>query len=355
MKHLYGIIPTDHKIAFGPDFTGVRGEELHAISHNGISALVSDSGYDDYGELYKPTLVQMLAEHQRVTEKVLSEVSGLLPFKFGTLLQPAEIRAVLTRSHTELAAALEELTDKVEVEVVATWQAERIFAEIAQDPTIVQLRAAAAGKVGPELQQIQMIVGQLVKAGLDARRERYQKQLLENLGNAATDLEINPIFNEQVVANVAFLLPKAQQAAFDQQIEVLDLQLDGQLNFKVVGPLPAYSFSTVEVVKVSPEDVAWARELLEIGATATADEIRNAYRGQARQHHPDANPSDPAAAGQFTDINHAYQLLQHCYTTQYGAAQPWPTEQVFSCDFSPATVADTLLVNICRSSDLATS
>lgn len=355
MKHLYGIIPTNPQIVLGPTITGVRGEELQLIAHNGISALVSDSVYAEYTGLYKPALVQMLAEHQQITELMLAQVSGLLPVKFGTLLQPEEIHTLLSQSHAELATALEKLTDKVEVEVVATWQPERVFAELAQDPTITQLRAAAVGKSGPELQQIQLFVGQLVKAGLDARKTGYQNQLLENLGNAAADLEINPIFNEQVVANVAFLLDREKQADFDEKLAHLDAQLDGQLNFKVVGPLPAYSFSTVEVVKISAEDVEWARELLEIGDTASADEIRNAYRHQARQHHPDVTPNEPTAQAQFTDINNAYQLLQHCYAVQVAAAQPMPPEQVFRCNLSPTLVANTLLVNICRSSHLAAS
>lgn len=358
MKHLYGIIPSQPKAAWGPNLTGVRGERLHTIAHNGITALVSDSAYEDYEGLYKPTLVQMLAEHQRVTEKILAEVDGLLPVKFGTLLSKAEIHTMLAQAHTELEKALHALIGKVEVEVVATWQPEKVFAELAQDPTIAQLRAAAAGRTPAEVQQIQMIVGQLVKQGLDARRTSYQEQLLASLKEAAADLEINPVMNEQVVANLAFLLPTEKQSEFDQKVEHLDSQLNGQLNFKVVGPLPAYSFSTVEVVKISPEDVDWARELLEIGDSASAEEIRAAYLRQARLHHPDTAQAKPAAEAEdattFTDINNAYQLLQHCYTVQ-AAAKSAGASNAFRCDFSPLAVDGTLLVNICRSSDLATS
>ena len=358
MKHLYGIIPSQHKIALGPNLTGVRGERLHTIAHNGITALVSDSAYAEYDGLYKPTLVQMLAEHQRVTEQILPQVDGLLPVKFGTLLSKDEVHTLLAQAHADLEKALHTLTGQVEIEVVATWEPEKVFAELAQDSTIAQLRAAAAGRTPAEVQQIQMIVGQLVKRGLDARRASYQEQLLASLKDAATDLEINPVMNEQVVANVAFLLPTEKQTEFDQKVESLDSQLNGQLNFKVVGPLPAYSFSTVEVVKISPEDVDWARELLELGDSASADEIRAAYLRQARRHHPDtaqaqtAHDEDDVTA--FTDINNAYQLLQHCYTVQ-AAGRPSADAAPFRCDFSPLTVDGTLLVNICRSSDLATS
>ena len=354
MKHLYGIIPTLPPNTLS-NMTGVRGETLHTIAYNGLSALVSDTIYTDYSRLYKPTLVQLLAEHQRVTEQVLPQVAGLLPVKFGTLLEPAEIQTMLAQAHEQLETALDHLIGKVEIEVVATWQPERIFAEIAQEPAITQLRAAAAGRAPDELQQLQMIVGQLVKTRLETRRATIQQQLLDGLKDAVIDLEINPVINEQVVANLAFLLPTAKQAEFDQKVETLDAQLDGQLNFKVVGPLPAYSFSTVEVVKIDPEDVAWACELLELSETATADELRAAYRQQARLHHPDVTPDDPTAQQRFTDINNAYHLVQHCYTVQAAAAKVGGADAAFRCTFAPAAVADTLLVNICRSSDLAAS
>lgn len=353
MKHLYGIIPTPKAMPFALNINGVHGASVHTVTSNGMTALVSDTALKDYSELYKPALAQLLAEHQQVTEQIMSHVPALLPIKFGTLLQTEEIQTLLIQAHADLSTALRTLTNKVEVELVVTWQPERVLAEIAQEPMIAHLRAEAANRTPEEVQQLQLVVGQLVKAGLDARRQSYQQLILDGLHKFTADVESNLILNDQIVANLAFLLAVDQQAEFDRQIEMLDAQLDGQLDFKIVGPLPAYSFSTVEVLRLHPDDIAWAQEILNLGDNATGEEIRAAYRKYARQYHPDVAGDTEEMKERFDEITEAYQLLQHCHAVQQQTVEPDTSAQQFRCDFSPATVNGTLLVNICRSSQLA--
>ncbi len=50
-------------------------------------------------------------------------------------------------------------------------------------------------------------------------------------------------------------------------------------------------------------------ERLGVGRTASADEIRRAYRKLAKQNHPDLNPGDRAAEERFKSISAAYELL----------------------------------------------
>lgn len=64
-------------------------------------------------------------------------------------------------------------------------------------------------------------------------------------------------------------------------------------------------------------------ELLGVTRTASADEIKKAYRKRARQLHPDTNP-DPAAAEEFKRLAHAYEVLssddQRARYDRYGEA-----------------------------------
>ena len=50
-------------------------------------------------------------------------------------------------------------------------------------------------------------------------------------------------------------------------------------------------------------------EVLGVGKTASADEIKKAYRSLAKKYHPDLNPGDKEAEGKFKEVNEAYDVL----------------------------------------------
>ncbi|HUF13668.1 MAG TPA: molecular chaperone DnaJ [Longimicrobiales bacterium] len=50
-------------------------------------------------------------------------------------------------------------------------------------------------------------------------------------------------------------------------------------------------------------------QVLGVSETASADDIKKAYRRLAKQYHPDANPDDSSAAERFKEVGEAYGVL----------------------------------------------
>lgn len=49
--------------------------------------------------------------------------------------------------------------------------------------------------------------------------------------------------------------------------------------------------------------------ILGVSKTASADEIKKAFRKLARQYHPDMNPNDKTSEARFKEVNEAYEVL----------------------------------------------
>ena len=54
-------------------------------------------------------------------------------------------------------------------------------------------------------------------------------------------------------------------------------------------------------------------EVLGVSRTASADDIKRAYRGLARRHHPDVAENKVEAEHRFKEINEAYEVLSDAH------------------------------------------
>jgi hypothetical protein len=136
-----------------------------------------------------------------------------------------------------------------------------------------------------------------------------------------------------MVLNTAFLIGRSRREEFEQKIEQLNDEFEDKLNFRCVGPLPPYSFYTLEVKKPQFEEVDWARRKLGLKSDfITANEIKKAHRRSALTCHPDKNPDTPDIEKKFDEMTRAYRILLDYYRASNQAENDqgcWLNEEAF--------------------------
>ncbi len=311
--YLYGVIEGTGAPALGlPGMDGASPVRL--VAEDGLGAIVSQYTGPAFQALSKEKLVRCLFDHQRVLEHVMQH-GAVLPVKIGTLLEsPGEVQGLLAQGHRQLHTALAFVRDKIELEVAATWEINRVLQEVAAEEEVTRAKETIAQK-GQDTIGARLQLGQLVKGRLDRRRDGYRDRMMGLLKPLAVDAAANALISDAMVMNTAFLVQRDQQGDFDAGVRQLDQLFQGELAFRVIGPLPPYSFSTVEVERLSPEQLHQARQTLRLDDALSTSEVRRAYRRLAAQTQRDLTPGDPLAADQFRQLRRALRVLLACSET----------------------------------------
>jgi len=146
--------------------------------------------------------------------------------------------------------------------------------------------------------------------------------------------------NDQMVTNSAFLINSNNKEKFEQVIDQLDEEYKGLLNFKLVGPLPCYSFYTIEVKELNPENVAQAKIELGLREETSESEIKKAYLEKAKLFHPDVHPGN-GNEEYFNRINKAYHTL-----LDYSTAAKQSSEDEYTSLVNEKIIENLILVKI---------
>ncbi|MBI4607570.1 MAG: GvpL/GvpF family gas vesicle protein, partial [Candidatus Rokubacteria bacterium] len=157
-------------------------------------------------------------------------------------------------------------------------------------------------------------IGQTVKARLDQMREERAAEIVEALKPLAWDICAHALLDDRMILNTAFLVDGTKEGEVSETLEQLNDRYCDSVDFRCVGPLPPYSFGTVEIKTFEFETIDRARGLLGLPEDACLAEIRDAYRRLVQQCHPDHAPRQAGeaghdAAGSFEAVTEAYRLL----------------------------------------------
>ncbi|MEA1964193.1 MAG: GvpL/GvpF family gas vesicle protein [Candidatus Aerophobetes bacterium] len=307
-RYIYGVIGTSEEKSFGPIGMGKRGNEVYTVPYQDIAAVISDSPIIDYKSLTKDVVAKYLLAHQSVIEQVMKHHT-IIPFKFGTTAESnEEIKAIMFHGYPKFTDVLKKMQGKIELDVMALWDKHKIFKDIAEEPGIKKFKEAI--KQNPS-DQDRIKLGMMVAASLDKGRKKCAREILGKLGEFAEDLSVHEVMGDEMIANVSLLIRKDREKRLDSEIGELDSKYGGRVNFRCVGPLPPYSFSVIEVKKISLDTLQNARNKLKLPGEATLNEVKHSYRRLASEYHPDKN-SGLDSQSKFQAIKEAYDVLAEC-------------------------------------------
>jgi hypothetical protein len=301
--YIYGIIKTS-----GPQELGEIGidnkaiPDVMTIRFKDIAAVVSHSPLIAYDSLAKEEVVKGLAIHQFVLEKVM--------IKFGTMVETEdEVIEFLENGYVLLSNELDKMAGKIELDIVAWWELPKILETISRHNSQIQEEQQKLAQKGENASiEDKVMLGQHVEQALKAEKARCHQLILQTLKQGAEDVNLHDLASDEMILNAAFLIAKKNEEFFHTSVRSLDQELESKVNFRVVGPLPPYSFSTILLKRVDRDSFEEAKKTLGLTGEITDKNIRDAYHQLIKEYHPDTKNGEDA--GEFQLILTAYRTLK---------------------------------------------
>lgn len=309
-KYIYGVIDSGVEEFFDPDTS-----QAYTVPFQDVAAVVRDSQVLECARMPKEALANLLVGHQRLIEKVMTRHT-IIPVRLGTFARSdEEVKEILAAGYKTIKDIFAKAKDTIETDVAVTIEDfDSFLREIGQEEEIRKCKQSLLSKKGGVTLDDQMEVGALVKKHIDKKKQMLAERIQTALGCVAPHLRTHDLMDDRMVFNGAFLLDRSRRQEFEREMGRLDAEFEDKLNFRCVGPLPPYSFYTLEIKKPQFEEIDWARRKLGLeNDYVTAEEIKKAHRRIALTCHPDKNPDVPDIEKKFNEMARAYKILLDYY------------------------------------------
>ncbi|MGW8380360.1 GvpL/GvpF family gas vesicle protein [Streptomyces sp. ODS28] len=272
--YVYGIARDDHP-ALPERMEGVGDppRAVRTVREGGLAAVVSDCPED-----LRPRRRDLLAHQQVLTETAAADV--VLPLRFGSVSADEDtVRSVLSEHSEHYRGQLAELEGCVEYNVKAAHHEEAVLHQVLEEEPGVRRLSAANQAAGGGTYQDRIRLGELVAEAVRQREERDARRVEEALAPHAERHCPGPE-GQGWLANLCLLVrqvprapggaqdPQASEASEEEPQPSAQSRQDGaegllaavdrlreanpQLDVRVSGPLPPYSFVIQPVAADAP-------------------------------------------------------------------------------------------------------
>jgi hypothetical protein len=306
--YIYGIIPNFYSAEM---FRSLVNTGIYTINFQNISAIVTDRENASFDFLDREALGHLLVDHQKTIEDLTWKgFNMLIPMRLGTIVNSKdEVFKILANGHDLIVDTLNKIEHLTEIDLAVTWaDFPATIKEVASHPEIVALKEEILKKGDAVTQIDQVKIGMLLEEKFKEKNTAVELDILNALSTFCIDIKMHEVMNDQMITNSAYLLKRNKKEKFEEALDRLDEEYKGMLNFKMVGPLPCYSFYTIEVKELNPEHVSQAKKELGLSESSSEAEIKRAYQEKAKEFHPDVNQGN-STVDHFNRIKKAYQTL----------------------------------------------
>lgn len=306
--YIYGIIPNFYSAEM---YRSLVNTGIYTIAYQNISAIVSDRENVSFDSLDREALGHLLVDHQKTIEALTAKgFNMLIPMRLGTIVNSKEeVFKILANGRDLIVDTLNKIEHLTEIDLAVTWaDFPATIKEVASHPEIVAMKEVIMKK-GEAVSQIDQVkIGMLLEEKFKEKNTTVELDILNALSAFCTDIKMHEVMNDQMITNAAYLLKRNKKEKFEEVLDRLDEEYKGMLNFKMVGPLPCYSFYTIEVKELNPEHVSQAKKELGVSESSSEAEIKRAFQEKAKEFHPDVNQGNNTV-DHFNRIKKAYQTL----------------------------------------------
>ncbi len=225
------------------DYLGVDSSTVYSIGNGSVAAIVSDLP----NQKLRPER-RRLAAHHAVLKELMNDHT-VLPMAFGLLADGLEaVRRILRINHDAIAEQLDRVRGSVEMGLRVGWDVANIFEYmVGLHEELRSLRDQIYRGGRTPSQEDKIDLGRAFDRLLTASREAYLQRVSQALQSCSVEIRANPPRTEREVLNVACLVKREQQQAFEQVVLAVAGRFDNNFAFDITGPWPPHNFVDISL------------------------------------------------------------------------------------------------------------
>jgi hypothetical protein len=220
-----------------------QGPPVRAVDHGMICALVSE--FD--GDTLRVRRETLLA-HSDVLRRAMGN-GPVLPLRFGVVLpdESAVEHELLEPQAPRFAARLDALDGKAEMQLKVTFLESPLLRSVLNsDPELAKMAERIRRLPDAAGHFARIRLGELIAVEVERRVDSAGRELTAALEPLVKAVSIGEAHNERMALNAAFLVEDARLEEFDAAVERLSVERAGEMQFRLIGPLPPHSFAERE-------------------------------------------------------------------------------------------------------------